>query len=324
MNRENIGIIGAGAIGSILAAYLGKAGHEVHVVDIKEDIVDAINELGIKISGVMELHSIVSKAVTSFAQLDELGPDYIFICVKAYVLPAILEDLCSLDNSKRAFVSFQNGLGILKLLGNCLHNENLFRAVVNYAGIPTRPGHIQATFFHPPNYIGCNEDAGPETIEIAKKISSFLTDAGLETEFTREIKKMVWQKTILNSALMPTSVLTRLSMNKIMSIPETREIIEEHIQECLDVAEAEGYVYEKDFKEKAVRYLSTAGEHKTSMLLDFEAGNPIELDFLNARIQEYAEKHGISCRQNKLMLSLIKGLLHHRQATKNAGNKTKK
>jgi len=316
MSQRKIGVIGAGAIGSMLAAHLGKAGHEVYVVDIRKDIVDAVNEEGIFVNGIMELNSPVTKALTSIDQLKALNLDHVFICVKAYVLPRIVDDLKTLDNGKTAFICFQNGLGLLELLESSLDTSSIFRGVVNYAGVATKPGHVTAMFFHPPNYIGCVDGTGEGTIEKAREISSFLTEAGLATEYTPEIKKKVWQKSILNAALMLTSVLTRLPMNQIMSIPETRGLIECHLDECLEVAKAEGYVFGDDFRDKAIQYLAGAGAHKTSMLIDFEAGNPIEIEFLNAKIQEHADKHGIVCKQNKVMLSLVKGLLHHRDSTK--------
>ncbi len=316
MNQRKTGVIGAGAIGCMLAAHLGKAGHEVYVVDIRKDIVDTVNKKGIFVNGIMELNSPVTKALMSIDKLKALDLDHVFICVKAYVLPRIAGDLKDLDNGKTAFICFQNGLGLLELLQSSFDKSVIFRGVVNYAGVVTKPGHVTAMFFHPPNYIGCVDGASEETIEKAKEISSFLAEAGLATEYTPEIQKKVWQKSILNASLMLTSVLTRLPMNQIMGIPETRELIECHLDECLEVAKAEGYVFGDDFKERAIQYLANAGAHKTSMLIDFEAGNPIEIEFLNAKIQEYADKHGIVCIHNKVMLSLVKGLLHHRDSEK--------
>ncbi|UCF06237.1 MAG: 2-dehydropantoate 2-reductase [bacterium] len=316
MDQRKVGVIGAGAIGCVLAAKLSQAGHDVYVVDVKKEIADALNSDGIHLSGIMELDSRVTKALTSIGQLKQYDIDHIFICTKAYVLPLILGDLSGLDNGKTSFVCFQNGLDLLEILALRIDSRYIFRGAVNYAGMIAKPGYVDVTFFHAPNYIGCHRGAGGEAIAKAKEIASLLTDSGLETEYASDIQKRVWQKVILNSALMLTSVLTRLPMNQIMEIPETREVIESHLDECLEVAKAEGYDFGDDFRDKALQYLSKAGAHKTSMLLDFEMGNPIEVDFLNAKIQEHGEKHGLACKQNKLMLALVKGLLKHRNSNK--------
>ena len=316
MEQQKIGIIGVGAIGCVLGAKLSEAGHDVYAVDVIEEIVDAVNDSGLHVSGVMELDSRVTRAMTSIGQLKELELDYIFVCTKAYILPIIKDELSNLDNGKTAFVCFQNGLDLMELLQLCLDNSCIFRVAVNYAGMVTEPGHVDVTFFHAPNYIGCLECAEEATIERAKGIAGLLTECGLDTEYTADIQKRVWQKVILNSALMLTSVLTRLPMNQIMGIPETREVIEDHLDECLAVASAAGYEFGDEFKNRALQYLAGAGAHKTSMLVDFEEGRPIEMDFLNAKIQEHAERLGIPCRQNKLMLALVKGLLQHRNSGK--------
>jgi 2-dehydropantoate 2-reductase len=316
MEQQKIGIIGVGAIGSVLGAKLSKAGHDVYAVDVIEEIVDAINDAGIHLTGIMELKSHVTKVMNSIEQLKDLDLDYIFVCTKAYVLPIIKDNLRYLDNGRTGFVCFQNGLDLMELLQPCLDNTCIFRVAVNYAGMVTQPGHVDVTFFHKPNYIGCLDCADNETIKRAKWIAGLLTDCGLDTEYTADIQKRVWQKVILNSALMLTSVLTRLPMNQIMGIPETRAVIEDHLDECLAVAKAAGYDYGDEFRDRAIAYLAGAGAHKTSMLVDFEEGNPIEMDFLNAKIQEHAEKHGLVCPQNKLMLALVKGLLHHRNSIK--------
>ncbi len=316
MKKQRVGVIGVGAIGGVLCAKLSDAGHDVYAVDVRGEIVDAVNSYGIHLSGIMESDACVTKAVTSIDQLGGLDLDHIFICTKAYVLPLIKDDLADLNNGRTSFVCFQNGLDLMELLRPCIDNRCIFRVAVNYAGMVTGPGHVEVTFFHSPNYIGCLECAGAGTIERAKEIAGLLSDSGLATEYAADIQKRVWQKVILNSALMPTSVLTRLPMNQIMEIPETREVVESHLDECLAVASAEGFDFGDDFRERALQYLSGAGAHKTSMLVDFEEGNPIEMDFLNAKIQEHAEKLGIECRQNKLMLALVKGLLHHRNSGK--------
>ena len=172
------------------------------------------------------------------------------------------------------------------------------------------------TFFHPPNYIG---NLIPESAETAKNIAQLHNDAGIETKYAEKIKKEAWRKSILNSVLMPVSVTTRLTMAKIMGNPQLKAIVETLLKDFLEVAKLEGYVYEEDFFEKAIGYLSHAGDHKPSMLTDFEAGRPLEIDYLNNKIQQYAEKHNVPCKYNKLLCSLIDGLLLHRDVVKGVG-----
>ena len=313
MSKTRIGVIGAGPVGSILSAHLINDGHEVYIADVLSHLIEAIKEKGLQIVGVKELYARVDNAYTSIDQLHGIELDQIFICTKAIDLPGVIKQLEKLNLEKAYYISFQNGIDNEEVLAEHFPRENVFRGVTNYAGMIARPGVVKMTFFHPPNFIG---NLVPESVEAAKSIAQLHSKAGIETKYTETIKKETWRKTILNSVLMPVSVITRLTMAKIMGDPELKAIVEALMSDFLEVAKMEGHVYKEDFYEKAITYLSHAGDHKPSMLIDFEAGRPLEIGFLNDKIQEYAEKYALPCKYNKLLCSLIKGLLLHRDVVK--------
>lgn len=315
MSINRIGVIGAGVTGKILAAYLGALPElEIYLVDKEEEIVDAIIEEGIRITGEGDLLTKNVKPFYSIKELSEVEPDVIFLSTKAYSLAKIVGELKPFERRGVDIICFQNGIDTEKVVANNYSHNHVFRGVVNYAGVVQLPSQIKMTFFHAPNFIGCLDDSveNKESIERAEEIAGVLTKAKLDTEYTSNLKEKVWRKSVLNSCLMPTSVVTRLTMSEIMGTPELKRIIELQLRECIEVAEAEGVVFADGFFEDAINYLSTAGAHRTSMLVDFENGRPLELDFLNGKIQDYADKHSIPCETNKLMLALIKGALMKR------------
>ncbi len=300
-------------MGSILSAHLINSGHEVYLVDILPHLIDGIKENGLHIVGEKDLYAGIVNAYTSIDKLRDKKPDQIYVCVKAIDLPAVSIQLEKLRLDNTYYISFQNGIDNEEILANHFPREKVFRGVINYAGMMAGPGIVRMTFFHPPNYIG---SLVPESTGIAKSIVKLHREAGIETTYTETIKKEAWRKSILNSVLMPVSVTTGLTMAKIMGHPELKSIVETLLRDFLEVAKMEGYVYEQDFFDKAISYLANAGDHKPSMLMDFEAGRPLEIDFLNKKIREYAEKHNVPCTYNKLLCSLIDGILLHRDIVK--------
>jgi len=126
---------------------------------------------------------------------------------------------------------------------------------------------------------------------LAKEIAEFITEAGLETQCTPDIKKYEWKKTILNASLMPVCATTGTTMKEAMEGEETRFLCERILKECIQVAERLGYDFGDDFFKKGVSYLSNAGDHKPSTSMDLEAGNPIEYVF--QPIIDYGKKTGI-------------------------------
>ncbi|NOZ07976.1 MAG: ketopantoate reductase family protein [FCB group bacterium] len=309
MQKQKIAVIGAGPVGSVLAVHLTNAGHEVYLVDVISGLIDVIRENGLQIVGAEENYARIENTCTSIDQLEGVEPHQIYICIKAIDLPGVSLQLENLKLDNTLYISFQNGIDNEEVLAKHFPRARVFRGVINYAGMTVRPGTVKMTFFHPPNFIGSLD---PKSRDIAKAIARQHSQAGIETQYSEIIKRDAWRKSILNSVLMPVSVTTRLSMGKIMQDPGLKTLVGTLLKDFLEVARQENYHYEADFYEKAIGYLSNAGDHKPSMLMDFESGRPLEIDFLNNRLQAYADKHGLPCKANKLLCSLVKGMLFHR------------
>jgi 2-dehydropantoate 2-reductase len=306
MSKRRIAVIGAGPVGSILAAHLSNAEHEVHLVEVQTHLIEAIKEKGLQIVGVEELYARVDETYEKIEELEGVPLDQVYICSKAIDLPAVSRFLEELGLTDTDYISFQNGIDNEQVLARHFPKERVFRVVVNYAGMIMRPGVVRMTFFHPPNHVG---QIVPEGAARAREIAQFQNDIGIETRYAECVQKEAWRKSILNSVLMPVAVTTRLTMSRIMETPSLSAIVGALLTDFVEVARCEGYEYGPDFENNAIEYLATAGDHKPSMLMDFEAGRPLEIDYLNNKIQEYAEKHGVPCAYNKLLCSVIHGLL---------------
>ena len=313
MNKKRIAIIGAGPVGSILAAHVSNAEHEVHLVEVQSHLLDGIREHGIQIVGVEELYARVDGTHESIEELQGIPLDHVYICSKAIDLPAVCRFLDDLELPNTDYISFQNGIDNELALAKHFPHEHVFRGVINFAGMIKRPGVVQMTFFHPPNHLG---QIVPEGTERAKELVAFHNEIGIETVYAERVQKESWRKSILNSVMMPVAVTTRLTMARVMENAKLRAIVEMLLKDFLEVAMCEGFDYGPGFHDSAMEYLSHAGDHKPSMLMDFEAGRPLEISYLNTKIQEYAEKHGVTCAYNKLMCSIIHGMLIDRDIVK--------
>ncbi|MFQ6070315.1 MAG: ketopantoate reductase family protein [Candidatus Aminicenantales bacterium] len=288
MTSHTIGIIGAGPVGSIMAAYLARNGEVIYIVDLKEELIKAIEKKGITLTGVGDSFTQRVKGTgTSISSLSRFGVKLIFVATKFTFLDSILEEIKAVFRPSQKLVLLQNGIDNEDRAARKLGEKNVLRFVVNYAGMIVEPGRVKMSFFHPPNYIGC---LSPEVEPIAREIAEFITDAGLKTEFCPDVKKYEWRKTILNAAMMPVCAATGLTMKEAISFEHTRYLCEQILLESIEVAKKVGYEYEEDFFEKSMAYLSGAGHHKPSTSIDLEAGNPIEYIF--QPIIDYGKKLG--------------------------------
>jgi len=304
--KMKFAIIGAGPIGGIMGGYLAKAGHSVILVDILKDHLDEIARNGLKITGITDMTVPFPEENLCYGIDDLAGReiDAVFISVKASIMPKILPLVEKTVSAGTCLISLQNGLDTEEVIAEVFGKESTLRIVVNYAGNLAGNGSVRISFFNSPNYIGTIDTSADE---YARELAGVITDAGLETVFTTEIKKHEWTKTILNAALSPVCALTRRTMKQMMQLIDTRTLAREILQEGIQVARANGIVYDQDFLELCIGYLDKAGHHKTSMHVDLERGSPTEIEFLNDKIVEYGRAHGIPTPYNSTIVFLIRG-----------------
>lgn len=277
MPNHNIAVIGAGPIGSLMAAYLARNQENVYLIDIKKELISAIEQNGITVTGVGDsFNARVKGTGYSTAILSEFDVDLFFISTKFNFLNSLLDEIKPIFKPGQKILLIQNGIDNEDRAAEKFSREDILRFVINYASSTVEPGIIKFAFFNPPNYIGA---LSPENEPLAREIADFITDAGLETAFSPDIKKYEWKKTILNASLMPVCATTGLTMKQAMDTEETRFLCEQILREGIQVAKEVGYEYGEDFFENCIGYLSNAGDHKPSTSIDLEAGNPIEYVF---------------------------------------------
>lgn len=308
MDRQTIGIIGLGPVGSILAAHLAKGGVNVVVEDIAKELLVRIKKDGLRVSGIRSLFARFDKAVGSLAELAESKPDIVFIATKACFLKNVLAELKPVCTPEMKVVGFQNGLDNECLIAETLGVETAYRVVVNYAGNLFGLGDVRMNWFQPPNYVGAFRKGLYLTDETTKYIADTMTNCGLATEEVSDIKVHVWKKAILNSALCSICALSGQTMKEAMKFESSRSLAVRVLEEGLAVARADGYDFGEDAVDRFTNYLEKGGAHKPSMLVDVENKRLTEVDFLSGAIVRYGERYGIATPVNDVLTKLLKSL----------------
>jgi len=287
MTSKPVAIIGAGPVGSILAASFAKAGQGVLLVESAGERRSQVLQHGLIITGKA---SIEARAGV-LASLDELAGrpvQALFICTKTWSLKGILPGLAKVLDPDALVVAFQNGIGPEDEVARRFPVARVARGVANYAGgVSGERGEVTMHWFNPPNYLGpMDEASGPQLGELA----AVLTAAGLETKAIAltDTKKRVFFKTILNSALSALCAASGITMRQAMTYPHTRNLARMLLQEGLSVASAVGYTYGENAMEDCMAYLDRGGDHLPSMWFDLKHGNRTEIEHINGKIVKIA------------------------------------
>ncbi len=304
--KSTVGVIGLGPIGSILSAHLAKSGVDVVVQDAMPNIRQKVKQDGLNISGIVSLSVKIPKVADSIPELARFGAEIVFIITKACYLKDIVPELRQIYTPEMKIISFQNGLDNERFVAEQMGINTAYRAVINYAGNIAGPGNAVMNWFQPPNYIGVLHKNQYSTDETTKEIAGMLTEAGLKTEESSDIKKHVWEKTILNAALCSICGVTGQTMKEAMQFEHSRKLAVEILEEGLNVARKDGYDFGSEALAHFTAYLEKGGAHKPSMLIDIEHKRPTEVDFMTGAIAKYGEKYKIPTPVNSTFTRLIK------------------
>ena len=110
MEKYKFGVLGVGPVGGIMAAHLVKAGHDVTLIDVMKAHMNEIKKSGLSVTGFKEIDAQFPEKNICYG-IDELAGkeiDYLFISVKASILPQILPIIKQVVKPGIKFIALQN------------------------------------------------------------------------------------------------------------------------------------------------------------------------------------------------------------------------
>ncbi len=132
-------IVGAGAIGGTVGAYMARSGHEILLCDTDRDHVEAINSIGLRIEGPVEEFIARVPAVTPDGLPEQLGA--VAVAVKSQHTAAAASGLVGRLGEDGYVVSLQNGNN-LPVLSDAVGAGRVVLGLVNFGADVVGPGRI--------------------------------------------------------------------------------------------------------------------------------------------------------------------------------------
>ena len=305
MKSHRMALIRVGATGSVLAAAMLSKYPDTIIVGRNPGWIDEMGNEGIKISGAITYTVPVQNYFSEIRALLDAQPGLIFLCTKTFHLADILQELEQVYIPGTKIIATQNGLGVEDLIADKFGPDAVFRMSLNFGVALKGPGQVHAAFFNPPNHLG---GFTQENRERGLQIAEMLSECGLATEYVDDIRLSVWKKMIMKCTMASICAVTDKTIKEALEHPATREIADACFKEALAVARAMGYDLGEDYLQQALGYLQKVGNHKDSMCNDIENKTPTEIDFLGAKVVEYARAKGISTPFYVTMTNLVKAI----------------
>ena len=314
-------IYGAGSLGTILGAFISKAGEPVELINRNKAHVEALNASGAKVVGTMQFE----QKVTAYTP-DQMSGEYdiIFLMTKQQNNKEVVQMLKGFLAPDGVLVTFQNGLPEMQI-ASVLGEERVLGCTVAWGATMQSPGVCELT--SEPDALsfslGSISSTRSRHFDKVKELLEKMGTVDVEDNFigTR------WSKLLINAAFSGMSAVLGCTFGEAAGPKESRRIVQALIKECIDVCAAgririepvqgKDIVKLLDYKgavKKAISFfiiplaIRKHARLKASMLQDLEKGKLTEVDAINGAVSDYGRKVGVPTPMNDKVVEIIHGI----------------
>jgi 2-dehydropantoate 2-reductase len=297
-----IAIVGCGAMGSVYAALLGAAGHDVWAIDAWREHVEAMRTKGLRLEGASGDRTVPLHATTDAAEAGVC--DLVIIATKAMHVEQAAQASKAIVGPSTLVLSIQNGLGGPDTAARVLGPERLLVGVVGGFGASMRgPGHAHHNGWE---LVRLGELSGPITPRL-EQVAEVWRSGGFKVKCFDDIDQLVWEKLICNVCFSGTCAMTEFTIGQVMEDVDAWEVASGCAKEAYAVARAKGVKLDI---EEPVAYVRNFGSKipnaRPSMLLDHLAGRMSEIDAINGAIPVAGQPLSVPTPYNTVVSALVR------------------
>lgn len=294
---KNIGLVGAGSVGSALFSNIYKNDPEHAYIVAKGTRADRLREKGLSVN-----NEIMRPFVYSDPDQD-IRLDLLLIVVKTYSLESVMSDIEDLINEDTILLPLQNGILTTDKLRDRFPNNRVLYGTVQRTDAH-RIGHRVFFTTLGETKIGYadNRIVKPEVQEACDR----LLELGINVKIYEDMKRVQWLKWMLNTGASQVAAETGVECGFFGMVSEITELMSMCMDEILAIAACEKVnVTEKDRDEIINILIKYPPDKKMSMLQDLEAGRATEIEEYAGTVIRLGEKYGIATPVNKVLYLTI-------------------
>lgn len=297
-----IAVVGTGAMGSVYAALLGKAGHEVWAVDTWPEHIDAIAVSGLRVSGASGDYVVDSLRIGRSPE--DVGPcDLWIIATKAWAVDDVTRAIAPLLRPDSVVMAFQNGLGAGERVARRIPEHHILLGIAEGFGssVP-EPGHVHHEGMR---LIRIGEMGGGMTDRV-RSIERAWREAGFNVKAFADVELMIWEKFLCNVTLSAPCAAFDVTVGELMEDQAAWRVALGCMAEAYRLAQAKGIRFIFD---DPVRYVSdfaaTIPGASPSMRLDHLARRRAEIDAINGQVVELSRGLGMAAPYNETLCAIL-------------------
>ena len=296
-----VGVIGAGGVGGYFGGRLAQAGVEVALLARGAHLA-AVREHGLRVRGLVDDFTVRVPASQDPA---EIGPcDFVLFCVKSYDTEEAAAQLEPLLAAETAVVSLQNGVDNEEKIAARIGSEHVLGGAAFIFAYIAAPGLIEQTAG--PRRIVFGELDGSRS-ERAESLLAACRTADIDAAIADDIRVVLWDKYALICAVAGVTAASRLPMDRLLAVRESRDFFRRIVGEVALVARAEGVALADAIVDEKTAFAETLEPGSFSSLHhDLVTGRRLELDALHGELIRRAARHGLHVPASQAVYALLK------------------
>lgn len=297
-SQPDIHIIGAGSIGLLWAIYLTRANKPVRLITKAHESKQQAITFALNTHSPTQAYLIDTENSQSDSKIQTL-----LVCTKAHDAFAAISSCQHRMQKHCNIILLQNGMGYQQTLFEAFADHNF------YAGISTEGALTKSAFsvIHTgrgSTSIGCiyHRSGTPNLQSVAKILENELT-----IHFPEDIKKLQWQKLLINCVINPLTVYFNCLNGELANNLEALRMKHALICECRLLMQALGNSqYLQNIDSIIDEVIRKTASNSSSMREDVLQQKKSEIDVINGYITSLAQKYNIHCPTHIFLVDFIK------------------
>jgi 2-dehydropantoate 2-reductase len=286
-----IAVFGTGGAAGYFGGRLAQAGEEVVFIARGEHL-QALRTHGLRVDSVKGDFMVQSvQASDDPAQLGIV--DAILVGVKAWQVPEAARAMRPLVGPKTFVMPLQNGVDAPTELAAVLGAEHVLGGLCRIISFVAGPGQIRHVGGEP--YLAFGELDNRPSERTEKLRQAFARAQGVMVEIPADILAAIWQKFLLIASWGGVGAVTRAPIGVLRTLPETRPMLEQAMQEILSVALAHNIALSQEAINHSLAFIDSLPPAGTaSMQRDIMEGRPSELASQNGAVVRLGQEVGVA------------------------------
>lgn len=294
MSHRSYAIVGTGALGGYYGARLHHAGLDVHLL-LRSDYPHVARH-GLRVESTDGDFSIPPDAVHAYEDPAAMPRcDVVCVCLKATAndaLPAILPHVLADDG---VVVLLQNGLGFERDVAAIVGDDRVLGGLAFLCSNKVGPGHIRHVDYGRIRLGDYRPDASAAGVtDRLRAVGGDFERAGIDITLADDLLLARWQKLVWNVPYNGLSVVLDATTDQLMADAQTAALVESLMIEVAAGAEAAGRVIERSFIEQMMADTRKMTPYRTSMKVDHDQGQPMEVEAIFGAPVRDAASRGVS------------------------------